>query len=72
MIVRKWLLKSELFITRAVRVVLFYFLSIVGVCVCVCLSVCLTVNTIPAPFETQNFQGIILWWKGRRCSEMVI
>ena len=63
--------------TRAERVVLF---SVVSVCVFECLSVCLlSVNTItPEPLDSEpllfamslsltlrNFQGIILWSKGR-------
>jgi len=45
------------------------------VCLFVCLSVCLSVNTITREtleISSQNFQGIILWSKGRISSKMAI
>jgi len=63
---------TELVTTCAARVLLF---SVVSVCVFACLSVWMFVNTVtPEPLEisSRNFQGIILWSKGRTSSKMVI
>jgi len=57
----------DVFITCAARVVLF---SVVSVCVSVCLSLCQRdIAAEPLHISSRNFQGIILWSKGRKSSK---
>ena len=59
--------------TRVARVVLCQ--QCLFVCLSVCFSLCLSVSAIilePLEISAQNFQGIILWLKGRTNSKMAI